>query len=273
MDPRDYYKILDIDTHADTDEIKRAYKKLAVKYHPDRNPDDKTASDRMALLNEAYAVLSNPEKRREYDQLRRRFGSDAAGRFRQNNTYEDILRHSDIEKIFQEIADGFGIRGLNELFKVRGGVHGRGFFFFGTFGSHGEAQKNGSLRGSHISHDLPDRNISFKKKILHGMGDRLMKAALNTLLKGSDMSGDINDTITISPSRARDGGPYAYYFKERDKKLIVKIPPGIKDGHKIRLRGAGIEDGVTGRKGDIFLTVNIRKNILSRIKSLISKDT
>ena len=281
MDSKDYYKILEIDSAADVAEIKKAYKKLAIKYHPDRNPDDTAASEKMSLLNEAYAVLSNPDKRREYDHLKQRFGADAAGHFRQSNSYEDILRHSDIEKIFQEISDNFGIRGLNDLFKMGGSANNRGFFFFGTFG--GTSQSGFGERGS--THHLNGEHQAFfqpnsaskpgqksHQKILSHVGNTLLKRAVNTLL-GDVPSSDMNirDTIVLSPSHAKDGGPYAYYHKERDKKLLVKVPPNVKDEHKIRLKGAGHEDPESGARGDLYLTVNVKNNLISKVKRFFSK--
>ncbi|SLM32311.1 putative DnaJ3 [Desulfamplus magnetovallimortis] len=272
MDTRDYYKILEIDPLADAGAIKKAYKKLAIKYHPDRNPDDASASEKMAMLNEAYAVLSNSDKRREYDHLRERFGTDAAGRFRQSNSYEDILKHSDIEKIFQEIADSFGIRGLNELFKVSGGVNSGGFFFFGTFGPRSDAQGFNSRGFSEINNQSSTPQLKPYQKFFYNMGNKLLKRAVNSLLKAPETELDVYDNIVLSPSHARDGGPYAYYHKKRDARLVVKIPPDIKDGHKIRLKGAGIEDSLTGQKGDLFLTVAVKNDLLSRIKGFISKN-
>ena len=287
LDTKDYYKILELDTRADAADIKKAYKKLAIKYHPDRNPDDPDASEKMALLNEAYAVISNPEKRREYDHLKERFGSGAAGRFRQSNSYEDILRHSDIEQIFQEIADSFGIRGLNELFKVGGGMNSGGFFFFGTFGPqahqgkhhghnrvHGHSQGQGKFNAhkkTHLHDNPPKPQLRPYQTFLHEMGSKLLKNALNTLLKVPETDINIYDTITLSPSHARDGGPYAYYHRKKDKKLLVKIPSSIKDGHKIRLKDAGMEDELTGEKGSLFLTVKIKTDLLSKIKQFLLK--
>jgi curved DNA-binding protein CbpA len=82
---------------------------------------------------------------------------------------------------------------------------------------------------------------------------------------------DLKDTIRLSPELARQGGPYAYYLRKKDKKLVVKIPPGIKHHQQIRLAGMG-EDGKSGGKaGDLYLKVRIRKPLLQRLKDFLSK--
>ena len=93
MSTRDYYKVLGVGRQAGQDEIKKAYRKLAVKHHPDRNQGDKQAEERFKEINEAYAVLSDPEKRKQYDM----FGH--AG-FKQQFTQEDIFRNFDIGDMF-----------------------------------------------------------------------------------------------------------------------------------------------------------------------------
>lgn len=253
----DYYKTLDIKKGATQPEIKQAYKKLAIRFHPDRNPDDAAAADKMTQLNEAYAVLSNPEKRRNYDDLRNRFGDDAAGRFRQHHSYEDILKESDIEKIFQEIADNFGFRGFNEIFKS-GNLQGGGFFMFGTFGTGRMKGKGGRL--GHTG-----------KNLLQGAARTLLKNVLTQAINAPETGRDLFDTIALSPSHALKGGPYAYFHKQKEKKLIVKIPANIQEGRKIRLKGQGKEDPVTGEKGDLFLTVTIKTTLFSKLKKKLIK--
>jgi curved DNA-binding protein len=92
MATKDYYAILGVNKKASDDEIKRAYRKLAMKYHPDRNPNKKEAEERFKEINEAYAVLSDQEKRKQYDT----FGAEG---FRQRFTQEDIFRGFDFDEI------------------------------------------------------------------------------------------------------------------------------------------------------------------------------
>src|SRR4030066_968098 len=116
MATRDYYHILGVNKNASGEEIKRAYRKLAMKYHPDKNPNRKEAEERFKEINEAYAVLSDKEKRKQYDT----FGAEG---FRQRFTQEDIFRGFDFDEI---LSSFFGGRGKREF---RSG--GKGGFDFG----------------------------------------------------------------------------------------------------------------------------------------------
>lgn len=259
MTETDYYRVLGVSSDADPKAIKNAFRKLAFQYHPDRNTDNPAASDKMKAVNEAYAVLSDPAKRREYDALKSRYGGQAYDRFRNTYSDQDIFKGSDVHDIFEEMARSFGLRGVDAIFKdVYGegyktfqfrkpGVYGGGFFFFGGVG--------------------PDAN---RRSDSSGPA-RLLEKLAGMFLPG--MSGetgrnvmDISDEIDVNRTLAKDGGPYAYYHKARDKKLVVKIPPGVQNGQKIRLVGMGHEGPPAG---DLYLTVNIRNPIVSKIKKLL----
>jgi len=99
MTGKDYYKILEVPRTASPEEMKKAYRKLAMKYHPDRNKGDKTSESKFKDINEAYAVVSNAEKRKQYDL----FGAEG---FQKKYTQEDIFRDFDFSGIFREF--GFG---------------------------------------------------------------------------------------------------------------------------------------------------------------------
>ena len=164
MSGKDYYQILGVDETADGPKIKEAYRKLALKYHPDRAGNSPAAAEQMKALNEAYAVLSNPQKRGEYDHLRRSYGSDAYGKFRNSYSEQDIYRGSDVNQIFEELARSMGLRGFDEIFKEfygenfrsfeinQPGLKGRGFVFGGFFGRGGAANRK---RKGAIDHDSP----------------------------------------------------------------------------------------------------------------------
>src|SRR4030067_3591380 len=99
MAAKNYYTILGVNKNASDEEIKRAYRKLAMKYHPDRNPNKKEAEERFKEINEAYAVLSDKEKRKQYDA----FGKEG---FHQRFTQEDIFRGFDFDEILSSLFGG-----------------------------------------------------------------------------------------------------------------------------------------------------------------------
>ena len=115
----DYYKILGVDKNAGADEIKKAYRKLALKYHPDKTKGDKTLEDKFKKISEAYAVLSDPEKRNQYDT----YGS---ADFQQRFSQEDIFRNVDLGDILREFGFG-GSGGFSSVFGRSGGSCRRNF--------------------------------------------------------------------------------------------------------------------------------------------------
>ncbi len=143
MASKDYYEMLGVSKNASDEEIKKAYRKLAMKYHPDRNPNKKEAEERFKEINEAYAVLSDKEKRKQYDT----FGAEG---FRQRFTQEDIFRGFDFDEILSNL---FGGRGRRES---RFG--GRGGFDFGDlFGGQTAYQDMGRRpqKGEDVLYELP----------------------------------------------------------------------------------------------------------------------
>ena len=114
MSGKDYYKSLGVSKSASEKEIKKAYRKQALKYHPDRNKGDKGAEEKFKDVSEAYAVLSDSEKRKQYDM----FGADG---FNQRFSQEDIFRDVDLGSIFKEFGFGGGGRAQNIITHIFGG--------------------------------------------------------------------------------------------------------------------------------------------------------
>ncbi len=259
MNQKDYYEVLGVSKDANSQEIKEAYRNLAFKYHPDRNQAGTEAVEKMKIINEAYAVLSNPDKRREYDLLRQQFGSSAYGQFRKNYSEQDIFRGSDIHRVFEEMAKSFGIRGSDEIFKE---FYGRGYQTF-------EFNRPGVfMKGFIFSGWFNPRRTRIP---IGGNFGNLLKLFFNRVdgMQIPEKGKDINDIITLQAGHAQQGGPYAYYHRKKSKKLVVQVPPGVKDGQKIRLTGLG-EGGKGGATaGDLYLKVSIKTPLLQGIKNLL----
>lgn len=130
---RDYYEVLGVDKNASADEIKKAYRKKAIQYHPDKNPGDKEAEEKFKEAAEAYDVLSNPDKRARYDQFGFAGMSGAAGNGGPFGGFSGGMSMDDIFSMFGDIFGG----------------HGGGFGGFGGFGGGGGAQQR-RFRGSDL---------------------------------------------------------------------------------------------------------------------------
>jgi DnaJ-class molecular chaperone len=254
-----YYQKLKVPPEASAQQIKEAYRRLAFEYHPDRNADDPQAADKMKAINEAYAVLSSPEKRRQYDALYQRYGDGASQQFRQAFSEQDIFKGSDVQHIFEEMARSFGLRGFEEIFRDfygqgyrsfefrQPGVFGKGFLFNSRMGGRTGGSKNPGLLGA--------------------FADRMLHKVIGTFLpqRGSD----IRDTITLNAELARLGGPYAYFHRSLDKKLVVQIPAGVRDGQHIRLNGMGKTGSHGAPAGDLLLKIRIKRPLIQKLKSFI----
>ena len=262
MPQTDYYQILGVDKTAAPKQLKEAYRKLAFEYHPDRNQGSPQASEKMKQVNEAYAVLSDPSKKRDYDMFRQQYGSSAYSKFRSNYSEQDIFSGSDIHHVFEEMAKAFGVRGFDDIFKEfygkdyqtfqfkRPGFFAGGIFFTGPFG---KPRSDPSLLSS--SGKLGKLSSFLLKQI---SGFELQKNG-----------NDIHDVIRLTPTQAQEGGPYAYFLRKKSKKLVVKIPPGIREGQRIRLTGMGGGGKGGGKPGDLFLKVQIKTPLLKKIKKSI----
>jgi curved DNA-binding protein len=308
---KDYYEILGVSKNATPEEIKKAYRRLAVKYHPDKNPGDKEAEERFKEINEAYAVLSDPEKRRQYDV----FGAEG---FHQRFTKEDIFRGFDIGDLFKDL--GFGTEEIFSRIFGRGfasrGTRGRqnvGFDFggFSTGGPFGGFQQQ-AVRGQDLEIELQitledvvrgaERRISFRRngqienisvKIPKGIeeGKKLRIAGKGGFSPYGGPPGDLYIRIRYMdhPMFKREGNDLILErevpFSEaalgtqiqvptlEGKTLNVKIPPGTSSQSKIRIRGYGLPSMKGGPKGDLYLRVNVRvpRTLTQRQRELIEE--
>ena len=266
MKTQDYYQILGVPQDAEEKVIKNAYRELAFKYHPDRNKDNPESVNRMKAVNEAYAVLSDSDKRREYDTMRQQYGSSAHHQFRQHYTDQDIFSGSDIFRIFEEMTRMHGFRSSEDIFREfygtgfrtfkgrRSGMQFRGFVFTGR--GAGRHRPGG------------------RKAIAQGRGLGRLAQHLMERLTGVSLpvaGDDAEDTIRLTPEKATLGGPYAYYHRKQKKKLVVKIPPGVRAGQRIRLANMGEQGRGGGPAGDLYLRVEISKPFLARWQERINR--
>ncbi|HOP36451.1 MAG TPA: DnaJ domain-containing protein, partial [Syntrophales bacterium] len=142
----DYYRILGVEKNAGPDEIKKAYRKLALRYHPDKNPGNREAEEKFKKINEAYAVLSDPEKRDQYN----RFGSEA---FSRRFSQQDIFRNFDLNRVFSEM----GLGGFGRRFSTRRGAGQADPFgdLFSDFMGGGPGHSRVPSKGADLTHVLP----------------------------------------------------------------------------------------------------------------------
>lgn len=270
MNQKDYYNILCIGGNASQEQIKAAYRKLAFQYHPDRNRGDPAATEKMKEVNEAYAVLSNPAKRADYDLLRERYGSYASDRYRQAHSPQDIFRGSDIDQVFQEFARQFGFRDFGDIFQesygqdyrsfeFRGsGMSGRGFVFYRRFGRTAGTQEE--------LQQQPVPELPFP-----GPVNSVMKFLIKRLtgFEFPEKGKDWKDTIALSIQMAQGGGEVKYRYNKwgKAKNLMVTIPAGIKDSQQIRLKEMGGPGKGGASSGDLYLKVRIEVPLLERVKA------
>ena len=220
MDYKDYYKVLGVERNASAEEIKKAFRKQALKYHPDRNPGKKDAEDKFKDLNEANEVLSDPQKRARYDQL-----GESYSRYQQTGGAPGGFNWNDWAAAQQQ---GGGrtrvdVGNLDDLF---GGMGGFSDFFQSIFG--GAAGGVGTT--TERTRRTPQRSDPYAR------------------------SEPLETPVQISFMEAYEGAQRTVMIKER--RLEVKIPAGADTGTKVRMAGVG-QPGFDGRKEDVYLVVEV----------------
>ena len=218
---KDYYKILSVAEKASQDDIKASYRKLALKYHPDRNPNNKKAEEKFKEVSEAYYVLSDSKRRQEYDEFRR-------GGFRSQGFHA---------------AEGFDFDEL--LNALRGGRRGKftNFGFddiFSDIFSFGE-QGTGYPKGERVVY-------------YHTSGPGGDGGYYNT--PNQKVNTDVGLTASITKQQAIQGGRIKIQLGD-GKSLSVNIPKNIKNGQTLRVRGHGHACPSCEKPGDILLKIHI----------------
>ncbi len=217
MAGKDYYKILGVSKSASPGEIKKAYRKLALKYHPDQNKGDKSAEAKFKEISEAYAVLSDPEKRKSYDM----FGAEG---FQNRFSQEDIFRGFDFGSIFREFGFGGGGRSGDIFSQIFGGMGG---------GRQHHYQSGGSPFGSYSRGFQGHTQAAKGQDLVYELSMPLEEVAKTT-----------NKIIS-------------YQMDGRQEKVSVKVPAGISDGKKLRLKGKGGPSPDGGQPGDLYIQIKV----------------
>lgn len=290
--PMEYYQKLGVAKNATASEIKKAYRKLAVKYHPDKNKGDKQAEEKFKEISEAYAVLSDAEKKQQYDT----YGSTD---FHQRYSQEDIFRNFDLNDILRQFGFGGSMGGQQSSGFGGGGAHFNSFF--GQGGMHGGGGCGGGChqpeKGQDMTYQITvtldevltgsDRSISLRKngqpqqvsvKIPKGIeeGKKLRLKGKGGPSKNGGPPGDLYLKVELSehPVFSRDGdnlivtkllnfsdacmGGSVEVETLEGKKFAVKVPSGTIDGAKLRLRGFGLPAGPVGERGDLYVKLAVK---------------
>ncbi|MDD5218801.1 MAG: DnaJ domain-containing protein [Candidatus Omnitrophica bacterium] len=241
MSQKDYYKILGVSESANADEIKKAYRKLAVRYHPDKNPtNQKESESKFKEISEAYYVLSDDKRRAQYDQMRR-FGGGAGGNYAGAQGF-------DFEELLRQFSGARGYGGSRQSYKTSGRYSNFADVFQDLFsGGQSAGAGPGSARGFR-----PGGGFGEYASYGYDGDDEDSYAGEET----GSVSADVTVNLRLSKEKAKRGGKVT--FKTPEGKMIsVKIPPDTKSGQKLRLTRQGRVCTACQHEGDLILQIKI----------------
>ena len=277
---RDYYEVLGVSKSADADAIKKAYRKLAKKYHPDVNKDDPTAQQRFQEITEAYGVLSDPKQKALYDKYGHAAfdgsgagsaGAGPQGSYGQNGGFHSFhFEGGNMDDLF---GDLFGGMFHGKSGQKQSGKSYRTHFGSGFGGADGYSQGFGGI-GNTFIYSLMALAAALMVRLAEAKGRAVGLTAalclLMVLLGGGSYGGfgssqrgeDLRAEISVSFDEAAFGCEKKISLQGQDGKIStvqVKIPAGIESGKTIRLRGKGMPGSNLAGDGDLLLKVDVQK--------------
>jgi molecular chaperone DnaJ len=259
MSKRDYYEILGVARTASDPEIKSAYRKLALKYHPDRNQGDKQAEERFKEAAEAYAVLADAQKRAAYD----RFGHAGVGAGAGAGGFDPTI-FADFHDIFGNLGDFFGFGDVFGAGRRRGGPQRGADLRYDL-----EITFEEAARGSETSIQIPREETCTTCQgsgsapgtspetcpQCHGRGQLRFQQGFLTIARPCTVCHGTGRLITKPCVTCRGAGRTT-----ADRKITVKIPAGIATGQRLRLYGEGEHGAAGGPPGDLYVVVHVREH-------------
>ena len=288
----DYYKILGITKKASEKEIKNAYRKLARKFHPDLNPNDKSAEEKFKQINEANEVLGNPENRKKYDQ----YGKD----WKHAEEFEKTKHHQQRQKTYQGTSDEYAGGDFSDFFEsMFGGASGNS-----RSGSSGRVKFRGEDYNAELQLDLKDAYKTEKRTLTvngknirltipagihngqvikingHGgsginggpNGDLYIKFSITNLTKFRRENDDLHTTVDLDLYKAMLGGEIE--VETFDGKVKLKVSPETQNGTKVKIKGKGFPKyKKEGQFGDLYISyiIKIPTNLTTKEKEMITE--
>lgn len=265
---KDYYKILQVTRSSTEEEIRKSYRKMAMQHHPDRNPDNPRAEEIFIEITEAYGVLVDPDKRRKYDKLRtgERAGFPGAKEsdgfsYSQEDIFRDLFKDPRFQQMFQGLLHEFRRSGFRSnsnfvkksFFNGKGGVFIGGIFLFGSIAAPmiSRASRKISTNPSLL------KSVTGTVGSLLGFGQQKSVPARTDKTKPQEHLLQYNTTYH-TPLTAQEMAKgktihVVIYTDGGEQTLKIKIPPGSRDGQKLRIKDKG-RQGPHGR-GDLYLNL------------------
>ena len=277
---KDYYLILGVDKNANDNEIKKAFRKLALTSHPDHNPNDPVAEEKFKNISEAYGVLIDPAKRQEYDRYRAAYASgqgDPSFSYSQQDIFESMFRDGRASQVFEDLNREFQRSGFRSGNQFLGAI-----FFGGALGSIGRVMGmipgplgkigKGLLLAQMIgSTVLKTKQAAGADKKKQGLGNDSPKSSnilgsIQNIFSSAknpkeDASGNLHITLAIPASNAKSGVQQEVFYKAGDieEQLLVRIPPNFPPGGKLRIPERGRK--AANKRGDLILTIELEQKI------------